>query len=726
AGVLRGLISAGEQLDGELATAWAKQAELRARLVALEEMEQRYEHYPQGVRSVMAGAEYTAGICGVVAQMVEVPREYERAVAAVLRDKLEYIVVSGIEDGLNAVEYLRSAQTGRGSFIPVHPRHPNGHASGNGNGSSNGHLPVGEGIAPLLDLLTVDLRYHEVVEALLGDTLLVPDLRAGFQFWRQHKGHHTFVTPEGEIITAQGTVSGGSEGLAEEALLERRREIRVLREESERHEVVVATLTQRRQELKQQQQQLEDDLLRLEVETRALGQESEALQREEGKLDGDCRRLLDKHESVTYEQQTLESEQQALNQEIATWEHRGSELGVRRQERETALATAQAEVSQAKVALERQRTLADELRVRVAERRERQEGLRSQFSQLRDRQRELDDRLAACQEEMATAKTEIVHIHAGIAELSDCLTQNAAEQATAAGEQATQHAACERLRTQSHAYETRLEEIRAERTRLQEAKTRIEVSVAEKRVAREHLAATGQERYAVAIEEVLSQYTDDSLLGIEGETRRQELREKIARLGEVNPGAAAELAEAETRFTFLQSQETDLRRSLNDVQATITKLNHESRDRFRTTFAQVDAKFGEVYGRLVEGGKAQLALTNEEDLAESGVEITVQVPGKRLRSLQLLSGGEKALAALSFIFALFLIRPSPFCVLDEVDAPLDDANVGRFNQLLKEMSETTQIVLITHNKRTMEAANTLYGVTMQEPGVSTMVSVRVS
>jgi chromosome segregation protein len=140
----------------------------------------------------------------------------------------------------------------------------------------------------------------------------------------------------------------------------------------------------------------------------------------------------------------------------------------------------------------------------------------------------------------------------------------------------------------------------------------------------------------------------------------------------------------------------------------------------------VNEKFAEVYVRLVEGGKAQLALTNQEDLAETGVEIAVQPPGKRLRSLQLLSGGEKALAALSFTFALFLIRPSPFCILDEVDAPLDDANVGRFNQLLREMSQSTQIIVVTHNKRTMEAANTLYGVTMQEPGVSTIVSVRVT
>jgi chromosome segregation protein len=261
---------------------------------------------------------------------------------------------------------------------------------------------------------------------------------------------------------------------------------------------------------------------------------------------------------------------------------------------------------------------------------------------------------------------------------------------------------------------------------LQEEKTQVEVSIEGKRVAREHLEATVRERYEVAVEEVLPQYSDPLFDVVAGEMRRQELREKITRLGEVNPGAATELVEQEERYTFLQNQEADLKRSMQDLQNTITKLNRESRERFRDTFVQVDEKFREVYARLVEGGKAQIALTDEGNLAESGVEIAVQPPGKRLRLLQLLSGGEKALAALSFTFALFLIRPSPFCVLDEVDAPLDDANVGRFNQLIKEMSENTQIILITHNKRTMEAAGTLYGVTMQEAGVSTVVSVSIS
>ncbi len=726
---LRDVVNVGEQLDGELAAAWAKQAELRARLSTLTEMEARYDRYSQGVRSIMATSDSPGGICGVVAQVVDVPEEYERAVAAVLRDKLEYVVVSGVEAGLKAVEYLRTTQAGRGSFIPLIPKHTtDSHNGGTGNNAVNGHRValVGEGTTRLLTLLTVDQRYRDLAEFLLGDAVLVPDLRVGLQLWHRNGVDHTFVTPEGEVITSQGVISGGSEGFAGEVLLERRREIRMLKEEAERHDTCVADLVRRRQDLKRTQQELEGEIVRIETEARALGQENEALQREATRLDGELRRLLDKSENVAYERRALESEQQSLAQEIAKRTRQEAEIKTQRQEREEALSAVQAEVAQVKVDLDQQRVGADALRVRVAERRERQAGIRTQLSRLRDRHTELNDQLTACRSVIESAKSEIEKVKNSAAELTERLAQETEELAVATQEQTLRQESCAQLRAQCHHCDDTLEHARAEYIQRQETKTRLEVSLAEKRVSCEHIDATVHERYSVMIDEIVAHYSEIPVDVSEGETRRQELREKIARLGEVNPGAAAELVEAEERYTFLQTQETDLRRSVDDLQHSIAKLNRESRERFRDTFTHVNEKFGEVYTRLVEGGKAQLALTNHEDLADSGVEIAVQPPGKRLRSLQLLSGGEKALAALSFTFALFLIRPSPFCILDEVDAPLDDANVGRFNQLLGEMSQATQIIVVTHNKRTMEAASTLYGVTMQEPGVSTIVSVRVS
>jgi chromosome segregation protein len=734
---LRETVSVGEQIDSELTAAWAKQAELRARLVTLEELEQGYDRYSQGVRSIMSGLSAETdggGVYGVVAQMVDVPQEYERAVAAVLRDKLEYIMVADAANGLTAVEYLRSAQAGRGSFIPLSPKRLNGNGQ-NGNGHHpNGHndhaefsvQTVGEGTSLLIDLVTVDARYREVAETLLGDAILVPDLRSAMVLWQQSGMHNTFVTRDGEVITAQGVITGGSEGSAEEALLERRREIRDLREEGQHHEGIVTALVQRRQDIKKKQQEIEGEITLLEAEARTLGQENEALHREEGKLEGERRRLLDKYESVTYERQTLDREMLTLQQEIVQREGQDATGKTKRVEREAALATAQEEVAQAKVGVERQRVLSDEVRVRAAERRERLEGMRGQRKRLQDRQQELAERQTVCQKDTQEASVEIERIRSSMTEVGELLTQNEAGLALAMEAFSAKQSSCRQLREQSQTYEGKLEHGRVTRSHIQEEKTQVDISSAEKRVAREHVEATVQERYATVIAEVLGHYSELPGEVREVEVRRQDIREKIARLGEVNPGAAAELAQEEERYTFLKTQEHDLHHSLQDLQNTITKLNRESRERFRETFALVDTKFREVYATLVEGGKAHIDLTDTENLAESGVEIVVQPPGKRLRSLQLLSGGEKALAALSFTFALFLIRPSPFCVLDEVDAPLDDANVGRFNQLIGEMSAETQVILVTHNKRTMEAANTLYGVTMQEAGVSTIVSVSMS
>lgn len=732
---LQAVVRVGERLEQELAGAWAKQAELRTRLSTLKEMEQGYERYAPGVQSIMAEAESLTRVVGVVAQMLEVPHSYERAVAAVLREKLEYVVVAEVGDGLTAVEYLHQAEAGHGSFIPLQPRSGPQPAS-----QHNGHaLTVGQGLAvvmpapsepdgltPLLSLLSVAPQGREVVEALLADTFLVPDLQTGLECWQRDRQPRTFVTPSGEVLTAQGVVSGGSQGIVQEGLLERRREIRDLHRQVERHDGVVADLVRRRQEAKRSRQELEGELARLEAQAHAWGEEKQALHAQAAQLEGEQRRLLDKKESIGYERQTLEEEQSGLGSEIAGLAARESELDDQRQEREAQLAERQEQVAQAKRALEHQREVCDELRVRVAERRERQEGLRAQRSRLQEQQTELAERATACQAEHRAAQAEADQIQTELTQQATRAAQQQTELAGVGQEHERQQEACTRLRASCSAYEEELEQCRASLLEFQEEKTRLEVKSAEKRVSCDHINAAGYERYEIAVPGVLAQYAGAQLETETAEARRQELRDKIGRLGEVNPGAAAELVAVEQRHTSLKEQEADLQASIADLQRTIAKLNRESRDRFRETFGLVDAKFRHVYERLVEGGSAQISLADENDPTHSGVEISVQPPGKRLRSLQLLSGGERALAALSFTFALFLIRPSPFCVLDEVDAPLDDANVGRFNQLVREISQTTQVILITHNKRTMEAASTLYGVTMQEPGISSVVSVSLS
>ncbi len=216
------------------------------------------------------------------------------------------------------------------------------------------------------------------------------------------------------------------------------------------------------------------------------------------------------------------------------------------------------------------------------------------------------------------------------------------------------------------------------------------------------------------------------LVGEVEESRMTELRGLIDRMGEINLTAIEESEELQKRFDFLTAQRADLDSAISQLESAIEKINRASRKRFRETFDAVNAKFCEVFPRLFGGGRAHLQLTDESDLLETGVEIIANPPGKKvMQNIELLSGGEKALTAVSLLFAIFLVKPSPFCLLDEVDAPLDEANVGRFNDVVREMTDRSQFIMITHNRRTMEIADRLCGITMEEPGVSKLVEVNL-
>ena len=212
------------------------------------------------------------------------------------------------------------------------------------------------------------------------------------------------------------------------------------------------------------------------------------------------------------------------------------------------------------------------------------------------------------------------------------------------------------------------------------------------------------------------------------EEKMRSLREKIDALGEVSLTAIDEAREVGERFTFLTTQKNDLEESIAKLRSAIGRIDKASKERFKETFALVNDRFQQVFPRLFRGGMAELQLVEDpaQPGGEPGVEIVAQPPGKKLTSVGLLSGGEKALTAVSLIFAIFLIKPTPFCLLDEVDAPLDEANVGRYNEMVREMSRTSQFIVITHNKRTMEVSDSLYGITMEEPGISKTVSVKLS
>jgi chromosome segregation protein len=268
---------------------------------------------------------------------------------------------------------------------------------------------------------------------------------------------------------------------------------------------------------------------------------------------------------------------------------------------------------------------------------------------------------------------------------------------------------------------------RSEVTRLGHTLGRLEMRCQEVSLRRVSLEEQVTDRYRdVLLAGVVHEYHLRPLFGQTEEQRANELRGLIERMGEINLTAIEESEELQRRFDFLTTQRSDLESAITQLETAIEKINRASRRRFRETFDAVNAEFEAIFPRLFGGGKAHLQLTDENDLLETGIEIIANPPGKKVsQNIELLSGGEKALTAVSLLFAIFLVKPSPFCVLDEVDAPLDEANVGRFNQVVREMTDRSQFILITHNRRTMEIADRLCGITMEEPGVSKLVSVNL-
>jgi len=687
--------------------------QVRSRLESLQAVQRNYEGYQRGVRSILLDSERTEGVLGVVADVINVPEQHERAVAAALGERLQYVIVEREDVGRGAVATLRDRDSGRGSFIPLSPRRID--LNGKGAASMNGST------RRLLELVHVAEPFRKIAETLLGDVVLVPDLDAGLTMWRQNGVHVTMVTPEGDVIDASGVITGGSERSAEEDLVARRRVAQELAEELVNAEVRVAQAQQHLERLQAEAAVQEQLLKDLDRDVHALTLQLVAAEKEIERLEGERPRWLDRLEIARFESTAASAEEvestqgaQRVGEELASTE------GVRGTV-ESDLRTAQAT---GVAVAERVEALTNEvtsIRVCVAERRQQDEAAAAALARLCAQREDAQVRDGA----LATERLETDRERSELAEL---VSQTEARQTSQEAQRqlaemriADARAALESVARAVEAHERLLREARERIEALRSQCTQAEMALAEKRLRAEHIAQNMHEKYGVDLaEQGVGELTEEEAHALQ---RLDVLRDKLARIGEVNVGAIDELQELEERARFLRAQKDDLDRSLTDLERTIQRLNRASRARFAETFAAANEKFQAVLPRLFRGGEARLVLTDEHNLLETGVEIVVRPPGKRLDTVTLLSGGEKALVAVSLIFSLFLINPTPFCFLDEVDAPLDDANIGRFTELVRDVGQHSQFIVITHNKRTMQAADVLYGVTMEEPGLSKVISV---
>jgi chromosome segregation protein len=717
------------EAEQRLAAARLDLAARHSSLEALRELERAREGYGVGVRAVFGRARGAGeadradgaalpGVVGTVADLLDVPAGLERAVEAVLGERLEWVVVERFEDARAAVAHLRDQGAGTATFLPLDhlPSAPDPVPDDNGvRWAARSVTAAPEGLA----------RY------LLGQVAIVEHLDHAEALWRRNGVVATYVTPTGEVLGPTGRLRGGAEaggGFGEQSFLARKRRVRELADEVERlaGDVESAEAETRAQEaalsaLREQAAAVDGALRVGEGDKVAVDKDFEQAVREHERLDrhGDVLR-------VEWGQVARETDQTA---ETLAGLDRRLELAHEAETRhEATLGDLRARIE---AASQREAALSAELtacRIELASAAERVEALgreRVRLDQmeadLTARRAQAGDRRAQLTERARWLETEGQRADEAAQEASRDRDRMESAVRAAVGEHEEQVAVLTGVEAEARGVDAAL----GERTA---AIHECELRATEGRVRREELVLEARRAHGVEDEASLQACHDPTRDLAEARERCAALAEKLQAIGPVNLVADEEYRELDERLSFLRAQHEDLTASIRDLEKALRGMTRTAQERFNQAFAEINAHFQGIFSRLFEGGRAELRLVEAEegeDPLETGVDLMAQPRGKRLQSVTLMSGGERALTGLALLFAIFYYRPSPFCVLDEVDAPLDDANIHRFLRVLRELTSQTQFLVITHNRKTMEAADALYGVTMEEPGLSKVVSVNL-
>ncbi|WNG28496.1 chromosome segregation protein SMC [Cystobacter fuscus] len=693
----------------------------RTRLASLEALQKDYEGFDKGVRAVMvrAGEEArTQGIFGLVADVLSTTPRYERAVEAVLGERLQHVVVESRAKGVELVEYLKDAAEGRGSFLPV-PLPERLPPEIQPDRSRPGVL------ARALDEVTCEPALLPVVRLLLGDVIIVEDLASARSYAEAEREACTLVTLDGEVFRSDGTITGGEREGAAVGALQKKREIAELAIEVARVEERYNEILTRHYTLQKQMGDTEDVLKGLSRNQHAEELSLASQEKDLHKASEDLARVRDRIRAVDAEETQLAHMYEGLAHEEENSRGEVAHGQTDREAREERVKQLLGELESLKQRADAATGQLTSLKVKVAAGGERGEAARKELESLLAQREEMASRVRKLESTVREGASRVEDFNRRIGE-TEALRAEKAEALRGAtegleGRRAAHTAATGEVRDQ----EAALRELRTKLDGLTQGLSQMTLREREISLELEHLVSGVRERHAVELPDEVHNYHLLPSLSEEAEQELKELRAQVEKMGEINLTAIDEHEELTQRSAFLLAQKKDLSESMEKLQEAIRRIDASSRERFKQTFDIVNEKFQAIFPRLFGGGRASLVLTQEGQGTEPGVEIVAQPPGKKLQSMNLLSGGEKALTAVALIFAIFLIKPTPFCLLDEVDAPLDEGNVGRYNDMVKEMSKQSQFILITHNKRTMEVADTLYGVTMEEPGISKLVSVRL-
>ena len=745
-----------EALAGECRALEQDLAALKARLASLEELDAARAEYGDAARLILAESNGGIRQLGSVADYLEVGRRYERAVDAWLGDLLEHVVVQRHEHAAAGLDFVRERDAGRCGFLVVD----------GGAEAPVGSEPAPAGLVPMASVVQIGGPYRSAIAAALGQAWFAESFEAAVAAARHTSA--PIATLAGDVFHGPHLVFGGARSEAR-GILATKREIKELRARGAEQEQAVARLGGEVAALDAAIADHESAITALTAESHEHEKAIVGFELRLSRAQEEADRVARKQEQVESERRSADEEQRALEARQAEAAASIRRLEIEQREADERLTAAQGRLLAAREAVTGQSARMAEVKAEHAALVERAAGLSAEVRRLDETVRDLEERIAACTEEhrrMIARRQELVE---GIAASERQLDADLRAFDGLRDEVRQADDLCaslrERFDTQDHVIrEARrvLESVRSEVGQLDVTRVAAESDLA-------HLAESCLEATQTSLDDVAAEVErmeQDGTLeaervaaaepetaeDLEGEAEPQaaageatapappapssgpataeemvtQLRAKIDRLGPVNMMAIEQFDELESRHEFLTIQRKDLVDSIAATGEAIKRIEKTTKERFREAFAAINEHFQKTFTTLFGGGRAGLVLIDETDQLESGVDIIAQPPGKRLQNVQLLSGGEKAMTAMALMFALFKYRPSPFCLLDEIDAPLDDANIGRFVEMLQGMQEHTQFVLITHNRKTMEIADRLYGVTMEEPGVSKLISVQLN
>ena len=697
---------------------------VRSRYTALKKMEDNFEWYKDGVRAIMKNrsgqdgveSSIAGGIIGLMADIIEPEPSFETAVEAALGESLQYILVQDQNTGNSLIQFLQNKSAGRSGFIPVSSIRK----------LECEHYKKPDSSKLLLNHVAVKPGFEKTAEILLGHVVVARNIDEAIDTFNSNGSFQTVVTKNGEIISPYGTMTGGSND-SSAGILAKKHEIKELEKQ-------ISVLDRDSEDARTVQKTLESEVKAAEIALQKLKEQNNRAVQDEleaekflYKTSEDLKHTTRHMEIVQLEQEQLIGEESDIDEEIAKYNEALSGIESEVSEAREKVEAISGKIGSATSELASYDQKVVDLKLKLTSLNAKLENGNSSLKRLREfhddgirqiemLEREITEKTRKIEaSRLKTAENELAlkEMYDKIKIIRQALDNNEADYNSID------------IRLKEH--DGLISNVKNEREQTLEKLRLLEIEQAQRNIQRENIAKRFEERYQLPFTDARSpseSAVDKPQTTIsEMEAELDRCRRKIGDFTDVNLGAIKEYEQLKERFDFLCGQRDDLVKAVDDLHKVIRKINKISQERFLSTFNEINKKIGEVFPSLFEGGTANLVLTEPDKPLETGVEYMIHPPGKKLTRMSLLSGGEKALSAIAFIFAIFLLKPASFCIMDEIDAPLDDSNVYRFNNLLKIIGGKSQIVMITHNKKSMEFADMLFGITMEQMGISKVVSV---